>query len=57
MSVASAMLEVRDAQGKLMVVKAITSGEQVDLSQAEVGVYFFTIKTANGSVVKRVVKN
>ena len=57
MSVASAMLEVRDAQGKLMVVKVITSGEQVDLSQAEVGVYFFTIKTANGSVVKRVVKN
>ena len=57
MSVASATLEVRDAQGKLMVAKAITSGEQVDLSQAEVGVYFFTIKTANGSVVKRVVKN
>jgi hypothetical protein len=57
MSVSSATLEVRDAQGKLMVVKAITSGEQVDLSQAEVGVYFFTIKTANGSVVKRVVKN
>ena len=57
MSVASATLEVRDAQGKLMVAKAITSGEQVDLSQVEVGVYFFTIKTANGSVVKRVVKN
>ncbi len=57
MSVASATLEVRDAQGKLMVAKAITSGEQVDLSQAEVGVYFFTIKTTNGSVVKRVVKN
>jgi hypothetical protein len=57
MSVASATLEVRDAFGKLILMKGITSGEQVDLSQNEDGVYFFTIETGNGSIVKRVVKH
>ncbi len=57
MSISSATLEVRDAQGKMIIEKVINSGEQVDLSTVSTGVYFFTIKTTNGSIMKRVVKN
>lgn len=46
-----------DAQGKLIQTSTIISGEGVSLKDLENGIYFFELKTENGSTVKRVVKN
>jgi len=57
MSASAATIEVVDAQGKLLQVTQVISGGKVDLSAYETGVYFLRIKTENGSVLERIVKN
>ncbi len=57
MSASAATIEVVDAQGKLLQVTELVSGGKVDLSAYETGVYFLRIKTENGSVLERIVKN
>ena len=47
---------IRDAQGKLIDYTVINSGEEIQLLKYESGIYFFEIKTQNGSVIERVVK-
>ncbi len=57
MDVATAQIELVDAQGKLLQVKTISTGDQIDLSAYETGVYFLKITTDNGSILERIVKN
>lgn len=52
----SANLEIRDAQGKLVLTQTITNGEQIPLLNLEAGVYLFQLEAANGTGIKRVVK-
>jgi len=51
-----AMVEVFDAQGKLLNVLTVENNGQVDLSNYERGVYYLRIKTENDSSLHRVVK-
>lgn len=48
---------IRDAQGKSMGVRQITSGEIFSMQEFSAGVYFFEIRTIAGWGLKRVVKN
>jgi hypothetical protein len=51
-------LTVRDVQGKTVLTGAgIVSGQSIDLSAVENGVYFLQISSANGTAVQRIVKN
>ncbi|WP_294670258.1 T9SS type A sorting domain-containing protein [uncultured Fluviicola sp.] len=52
-----AKLVMTDAQGKTVYTGEITNGEQVNLASYEDGVYFLSIETENGKVLKRIVKN
>ncbi len=53
----SAVLTIRDVQGKEISTSAIISGENISLNELPAGVYLFEVVTEKGSVVKRVVKN
>lgn len=57
MDAASAIVEVMDIQGKLIQTTQIKSGDQVDLSTYERGVYTLRIKTEFGTSLERIVKN
>lgn len=57
MSSGNAAVEIADATGKTLRVIAMSSGDKVDLSAYETGVYFLRIKTDAGSAIERVVKN
>lgn len=57
MDAASATVEVMDVQGKLIQTAQIKSGDQIDLSTYERGVYTLRIKTDLGSSIERIVKN
>jgi hypothetical protein len=57
MDASSAVVEVMDAQGKLVQTTQIKSGDQVDLSAYERGVYTLRIKTDLGTSIERIVKN
>ncbi|WP_343632064.1 T9SS type A sorting domain-containing protein [Fluviicola sp.] len=57
MSVNSAKLTITDAQGKTQFTGPINNGQQVDLGSYEDGVYFLSIETESGKVLKRIVKN
>jgi hypothetical protein len=48
---------IYDAQGKMIQTSTIHSGGTISLKDVQTGVYFFELKTENGNVVKRVVKN
>jgi hypothetical protein len=48
---------IRDAQGKSIGVRQITSGEIFSMQEFSSGVYFFEIRTVTGWGLKRVVKN
>ena len=52
-----AKLVMTDAHGKTVYTGEITNGEQVNLASYEDGVYFLSIETENGKVLKRIVKN
>jgi hypothetical protein len=52
-----AKLIVTDAQGKTVYTREITNGEQINLASYEDGVYFLSIETETGKVLKRIVKN
>jgi trimeric autotransporter adhesin len=57
MDASSATIEVMDVQGKLIQATQIKSGDQVDLSAYERGVYTLRIKTESGTSIERIVKN
>jgi hypothetical protein len=57
MEASSATVEVMDVQGKLIQTTQIKSGDQIDLSTYERGVYTLRIKTDLGSSIERIVKN
>ncbi|MGV3611676.1 MAG: T9SS type A sorting domain-containing protein, partial [Fluviicola sp.] len=57
MSVSSADLTITDAQGKTLYIGQIINGQQVNLASYEDGVYFLSIETEKGKVLKRIVKN
>ena len=57
MDASSATVEVMDVQGKLVQTTQIKSGDQIDLSAYERGVYTLRIKTEFGTSVERIVKN
>ncbi|TSJ44991.1 T9SS type A sorting domain-containing protein [Fluviicola chungangensis] len=57
MDAASAVVEVMDVQGKLVQTTQIKSGDPVDLSAYERGVYTLRIKTDAGTSIERIVKN
>jgi len=57
MSVNTANLTITDAQGKTLYVGQIINDQQVNLASYEDGVYFLSIDTENGKVLKRIVKN
>lgn len=57
MDASSATVEVMDVQGKLVQATQIKSGDQIDLSAYERGVYTLRIKTEFGTSVERIVKN
>jgi hypothetical protein len=57
MDATSAIVEVMDVQGKLVQTTQIKSGDQVDLSTYERGVYTLRIKTELGTSIERIVKN
>jgi hypothetical protein len=57
MDASSAIVEVMDVQGKLIQTTPIKSGDQVDLSAYERGVYTLRIKTESGTSIQRIVKN
>lgn len=57
MDAASAVVEVMDVQGKLVQTTQIKSGDPVDLSAYERGVYTLRIKTDTGTSIERIVKN
>ncbi len=57
MDASSAIVEVVDVQGKLIQTTQIKSGDQVDLSTYERGVYTLRIKTESGTSIERIVKN
>ncbi|WP_294676709.1 T9SS type A sorting domain-containing protein [uncultured Fluviicola sp.] len=57
MDASSAIVEVMDVQGKLVQTAQIKSGDQVDLSTYERGVYTLRIKTESGTSIERIVKN
>jgi trimeric autotransporter adhesin len=57
MDASSATVEVMDVQGKLIQTTQIKSGDQVDLSGYERGVYTLRIKTEFGTSLERIVKN
>lgn len=54
--VPSAQLAIMDMNGKMLMSKGIVSGDQIDLSNFDYGVYFFTLQTGELTTVKRVVK-
>ena len=56
MTSANARLTITDAQGKTHYVNQITNGQLIDLSSYEDGVYFLSIETESGKVLKRIVK-
>jgi hypothetical protein len=57
MDAASAVVEVMDAQGKLVQTTSIKSGDPIDLGAYERGVYTLRIKTEAGTSIERIVKN
>lgn len=57
MEAASAVVEVMDVQGKLVQTTLIKSGDQIDLSTYERGVYTLRVKTELGTAIERIVKN
>ncbi|MNJ86178.1 hypothetical protein D3C87_36660 [compost metagenome] len=56
MSFAQAKLVITDAQGKTLYVNQILNNQSIDLSQYEDGVYFLSIQTETGKLLKRIVK-
>ena len=56
MNASVAMVEVLDAQGKLLQVVSVENGGQVDLSTFDRGVYYLRIRTDNESSLHRIVK-
>jgi len=56
MNATVAMVEVFDAQGKLLDVITVENGGQVDLSNFDRGVYYLRIKTDTDSSLERIVK-
>ena len=57
MDASSAIVEVMDVQGKLVQTTQIKSGDPIDLSTYERGVYTLRIKTDLGTSIERIVKN
>lgn len=57
MDASSAIVEVMDVQGKLVQTTQIKSGDPIDLSTYERGVYTLRIKTESGTSIERIVKN
>ncbi|MDF3026907.1 MAG: hypothetical protein K0S23_1214 [Fluviicola sp.] len=57
MDASSALVEVMDVQGKLIQTTQIKSGDPIDLSTYERGVYTLRIKTEFGTSLERIVKN
>lgn len=56
MSMNSAMLDIMDANGRILRTKEIESGELVSLVEFPAGMYYFKINAENGTSVLRVVK-
>src|SRR3989338_6708676 len=53
----SALLIIRDAQGKMIQTENIENGATISLVNLQTGVYFFELVTVQGKATKRVVKN
>ncbi|MES2557049.1 MAG: T9SS type A sorting domain-containing protein [Bacteroidota bacterium] len=53
----SAIMIIRDAQGKLIQRENIENGAIISLVNVQTGIYFFELMTEQGKAVKRVVKN
>lgn len=56
MNASVAMVEVLDAQGKLLQVVTVENGGQIDLSTFDRGVYYLRIKTDKESSLHRIVR-
>ena len=56
LNVDEAQLTIYNAQGTIIQSGAIATNSQVSLKGYEAGVYFFEVKSANGSTIKRIVK-
>ena len=56
MNASVAMVELMDAQGKLLAVITVENGGIVDLSNYDRGVYYLRIKTDKDSSLERIVK-
>lgn len=57
MTVANATVEIHDAAGKLLRVVNVVSGDKIDLSEYERGIYMLNVRTEGGSSLTRVVKD
>jgi hypothetical protein len=57
MTFAKANLVITDVQGKTQYTGEISNGQLINLAQYEDGVYFLSIETEAGKVLKRIVKN
>lgn len=55
-STLSAVVNIRDAQGKMIDSKQVNNGQQISLKALNSGIYFFEITSEQGRVVKRIVK-
>ncbi len=55
-SAASAIVEILDAQGKLIRTMNMVSGDQISLKNEQSAVYFVRIMTENATTVHRIVK-
>lgn len=52
-----AELIIRDAQGKLIESRRVSTGDIISLAHLNTGVYFFEIATEAGMTIKRIIKN
>lgn len=52
----SAVVKIVDAHGKVIDESSIVSGQEVSLENCERGLYYFTVTTAGGSSIHKIVK-
>nr|WP_294859678.1 T9SS type A sorting domain-containing protein [uncultured Fluviicola sp.] len=57
MTFATANLVITDVQGKIHYTGQISNGQLINLAQYADGVYFLSIETETGKILKRIVKN
>lgn len=56
MTVGTATVQVLDIQGKVVYATSVVSGDKIDLSHFESGVYILNFTSSEGTAIQRVVK-